>query len=127
MLPIHARLFAVADGCWQWLGSIDKDGYGRYSGRMAHRAMWEERRGPIPSGHQLDHRCRNRACVNPEHLEPVTRAVNMARGATANKTACKSGHQFNPENTYRRPSGHRDCKECIRQRARRYKATARIA
>lgn len=71
--------------CWEWTASLNrKGGYGsfRVGGRLvsAHRWLWETLVGPIPAKHDLDHLCRNRRCVNPDHLEPVTRSVNLARG-----------------------------------------------
>lgn len=77
-----------ASGCWLWLGAINSDGYGRMRdprtsyGRMmqAHRFFYEQVRSPIPEGLQLDHLCRVRRCVNPEHLEPVTSRENVRRG-----------------------------------------------
>jgi HNH endonuclease len=78
------------DGCWTWLGTLSGSGrsralaygYVRRHGRMqpAHRAYWEVLHGPVPDGLELDHLCRNRHCVNPDHLEPVTRLENIARG-----------------------------------------------
>lgn len=68
------------NGCWIWKGYVAKHGYG-YQGRVpAHRAVYIEHRGVIPPGLDLDHLCRVRACVNPDHLEPVTRAENLRRG-----------------------------------------------
>jgi hypothetical protein len=111
--------------CWAWQRGYDKDGYGLIwfgkAGRRAHRAAYEEFVGPIPEGLSIDHLCRNRGCCNPAHLEPVTHAENMARSGPAQITHCANGHEYTPENTYTRPTGQRDCRACIRDRARRYK------
>lgn len=77
--------------CWIWALATKPNGYGhvRVDGRdeYAHRAYWREAHGPIPTGLDLDHLCRVRACVNPDHLEPVTRAENMRRSWSARKAA----------------------------------------
>lgn len=65
--------------CWVWLGALSPEGYGRVGTKYAHRIVYEQHVGPIPPGLQLDHLCRNTRCVNPAHLEPVTRAENLAR------------------------------------------------
>lgn len=67
-------------GCWVWAGQMYPNGYGAWGKFYAHRRMYEERVGQIPEGLQIDHLCRNRACVNPEHMEPVTQAENLRRG-----------------------------------------------
>lgn len=115
------------NGCWIW-GAAKTNGYGviQHSGRIqrAHRVAYEALIGPIPKGLELDHRCRNRACINPSHLEPVTSYVNIMRGESmsaihARQTHCKRGHEFTPENTYIRQRGHkkeRFCRECSRLR-----------
>lgn len=96
------------DECWPWLDSTAPRGYGRFwdghRQQQAHRAAYELLVGPIPDGLQIDHLCRNRGCVNPAHLEPVTQRENVLRGIgpTANnagKTHCKRGHEYTPENT----------------------------
>lgn len=70
-------------GCWFWLGATNSDGYGRIriegKTKFAHRIYYEHHIGPIPDGLELDHLCRNRSCVRPEHLEPVTHKENIRR------------------------------------------------
>lgn len=110
--------------CWVWLGGQGKQGYGQLrwrgsSSMGAHRVAYEELRGPVPNGLHLDHLCRNRLCVNPDHLEPVTPVVNILRGfgahaQNARKTHCKRGHEFTPENTYLIAGGGRACRACWR-------------
>jgi hypothetical protein len=75
-------------GCWVWSGAVNERGYGivgtaRHGTMRAHRVAYERLRGPIPPGLQLDHLCRNRRCVSPDHLEPVTNAENSRQGARA--------------------------------------------
>jgi HNH endonuclease len=112
-----------ATGCWVWKRSVTPSGYGhlRDSGRMqyAHRVYYERSRGVIPAGLQLDHLCRNRRCVNPEHLEPVTGHENTLRGDTIAarrkaQTHCIRGHPFDEANTIRR-GRMRACRECQRR------------
>jgi len=67
-------------GCWEWVKDITWGGYGSKNGRGAHRVYYERYKGEIPKGLEIDHLCRNRKCVNPEHLEAVTKAVNQRRG-----------------------------------------------
>lgn len=75
------------NGCWIWQRSIVRSGYGiawrNGTNVLAHRWYYQRANGPIPDGYQLDHLCRNRACVNPEHLQPVSRRANVRRGANA--------------------------------------------
>jgi HNH endonuclease len=83
------RWTVASNGCWNWDNQVDSDGYGRgadYStGRRtrAHILVYEAHVGPVPEGLQLDHLCRNKRCVNPTHLEPVTNRENTHRGAMA--------------------------------------------
>lgn len=107
--------------CWLWTG-LQHKGYGRYSDGLAHRVSYEIHRGPIPDGLELDHLCRTPLCVNPDHLEPVTRAENMRRRAAA-KTHCINGHEYTPENTYvMAGAGYRSCRACNRAAVSRYVA-----
>lgn len=117
------------DGCIVWTGGKSGGksggGYGMFSAVgtrgvehrvLTHRWSYEQFVGPIPEGFDIDHLCRNRACLNPDHLEPVTRAENIRR-ASALKTCCPAGHPYTAENTYVRPGTvHRKCRACARQR-----------
>ena len=123
-LVAHAEI--TVDGCWTWTGYINHNGYGRvrHEGRQrqAHRWSYELFVGPIPERLVLDHICRNRACVRPDHLEAVTQSVNVLRGNPSNgnvgKTHCKWGHEFTPENTQITRSGKRRCQTCSRNETR---------
>lgn len=109
--------------CLTWTAYCLPNGYARYchdkQAAYAHRVVYEAIIGPIPTGLFIDHLCRNRACVNPWHLEPVTNRVNILRGQTvmaanATKTHCAHGHEFTTENTIRSgPDGRlRHCRSC---------------
>lgn len=118
----------VLSGCWEWQGDHYMSGYGRiyYKGKQvrAHRLSYEHYVGEIPSHLEIDHLCRNPSCVNPKHLEVVTRSENIKRGLLPEvlrqiqlrKTHCKHGHPYDESNTYKRPDGGRDCKQCQKQR-----------
>lgn len=85
--PILDRLadkFTVGDGCWEWTGTLNRDGYGSFQlghgvAARAHRVLYEQLVGPIPEGLHIDHLCYNPCCVRPDHLEPVTQAENNRR------------------------------------------------
>ena len=110
-------------GCWVWVADENGHGYGRVkiNGKlfMAHRAVYELFKGPIPEGLELDHLCRVTQCVNPDHLEAITPQVNTLRslGITsmnAKKTHCDHGHEFTLDNTHVRENGGRICRACKR-------------
>lgn len=116
-------------GCWLWLAGCYGNGYGCMSinGRQqpAHVASYEAHYGSVPSGLELDHRCRNKLCVNPDHLDPVTHAENVRRWA-ASRTHCKRGHAI-AEHNYERRDGYRQCRECHRLDEAKRRARARNA
>ena len=116
-----------SDECWPWLASLDAYGYGQIYGgplsptnRKAHQVAYEINVGPIPSGLELDHTCRNPACVNPAHLEPVTHRENGLRGVgvgarNARKNHCPKGHPYDLVNTAFNKRGRR-CRTCKKLR-----------
>lgn len=123
--------FTLGDqGCWLWQGSIYWNGYGQLSRvfrgtQLAHRAFYIRQHGPLPRGTDLDHLCRVRSCVNPDHLEPVTRAENLKRGHQA-RTHCRTGrHDITVPGAIK----NGQCVECWRLRYRaagaRYRAKLR--
>jgi hypothetical protein len=126
---ILARCEVTASGCIEWHGHRNLQGYGSIcwdsTDWPVHRAMWTAVRGPIPTDDDwtIDHLCRNKSCVNVEHLEVVTRWENARRGgglerahqANRDKQACKHGHPFTPDNVWWTGEGHRICKACKRK------------
>lgn len=121
--------------CWNWTATRCRGGYGQFrlDGKIqrAHRVSYLHLVGEIPAGLELDHLCRNRACVNPDHLEPVTRRENTIRGAAGevnarrelSRTHCKRGHAFDEQNTLW-SKGRRYCRPCRAIREAAYKGAA---
>ncbi len=132
---IWAQVLQDESGCWTFTGRLTGGGYGRIRAddrdQPTHRFMYEALLGPVPAELDIDHLCRNRACCNPAHLEPVPPRVNLLRGTgyaarNARKTHCIHGHEFTEANTMRSKRGRR-CRTChnaddaahrARQRAR---------
>ena len=116
-------------GCWLWTGAVGSHGYGQvgktpeFNTTVVHKILYEEKFGPVPDGLELDHLCRVRCCVNPDHLEPVTRRENIMRGIApsalqAKQSECKNGHPLSGDNlrTYKTKYGiGRKCKICAEQ------------
>lgn len=138
--PIEDRFWSkVKKGdpaeCWEWTGAKTADGYGLFKADAQksmmgpHRWSYERYVGPIPTGLQLDHLCRNRACVNPSHLEPVTPGENVRRGDAGmnmrRKTHCPQGHPYAGDNLLLDLQGKRHCRLCRREAVRRYREKTR--
>ena len=131
MLDIRSRIESKFipepnSGCFIWIGNLNDSGYpvlsmtiapGVKRLRRAHRMYYELEKGPIPEGLQLDHLCRIRCCVNPEHLEPVTLVENVMRGESfyakqARRTHCPQGHEYSGRNLMLTTRGERKCRAC---------------
>lgn len=133
MTPIERFMAKVweVEGCWLWCASTSRGGYAQFNDgatmTRAHRWIYEQTVAPIPTGMDLDHLCRVRDCVNPDHLEPVTRSENLRRGYAARpaKTHCANGHEFDASNTFQRSDGARGCRTCRNHASRASKAKAR--
>lgn len=137
---IKQRFFdkvVITNTCWLWQGTTLKGGYGHFRDGLklilAHRWSYTSIKGPIPYGLQLDHLCRVRNCVNPDHLEPVSSKENSRRGNLStsrkesrnSKTHCINGHKFTPENSVYHKK-YRRCKICVtiqnRENGKRFRA-----
>lgn len=131
-LPEQIETYIIPEpnsGCWIWLGGLrsKKDGYGGFSWEgktwRTHRLVYTLLCEPVPSHLDIDHKCRQRICCNPDHLEPCTRAINISRGEgvapkNIRKTHCPQGHEYTSENTYHW-NKQRFCRTC----SKKYKTT----
>lgn len=128
---VRARTIVLPNGCWESQLGICSSGYSQVWDNdqkrlvMAHVVAYEALIGPVPDGRELDHTCRNRKCWNPMHLDPVPHGENVRRGDGAafhrNKTHCRMGHEYTPENTrvrpqHKKPGVRRECRACGRVR-----------
>lgn len=152
--PLIDRLLRYAlpepnSGCWLWMAALDCHGYGYMTAGghargmvRAHRVAYELFKGPIPEGLVIDHLCRVPSCCNPDHLEPVTQAVNIKRGlnvgmtpqcraagfaAKAAITHCPHGHEYTKENTTYGSRGGRACRTCKQGHSRRAEVKRKAA
>lgn len=137
-LPAFARARIVVEprGCWRWTGRVRPDGYGAWGNYLAHRRIYQLLVEPLPpwstdpTSLELDHLCRNRRCVNPDHLEVVTRRVNVLRGASvvaenARHSHCPQGHELTGANLVRSRLPQRQCRECHLEHERRWRESRR--
>lgn len=137
IIEFFNRVRVESNGCWTWIGGLNQNYYGRFSSApgtrvYAHRWAYELFKGPIGPGMVLDHACHNavittctiaadcphRRCVNPWHLNQVTRRENCQRTSVAARTHCAQGHEFTAESTYIRKNGYRMCRVCSLTRSR---------
>lgn len=119
--------------CWPWMAHVHRNGYATFIPQnkdgvrvMVHRYAYEELVGPIPDGLTIDHLCKNRACCNPAHMEPVTQGENAIRGGGAKagvaarranaEVGCRRGHPRTPEHAFKTPKGNWRCRTCDRLR-----------
>jgi hypothetical protein len=126
----RVRLGTDPGACWEWMGLKNPKGYGQFYAQRtakvaAHRYAFEMFVGPIPVGLYIDHLCRNRGCVNPAHMEPVTTRENTLRGEgwaarEAQQTHCKHGHPLSGSNLRRNWRGDRECRACKQTRRAAY-------
>ena len=133
-INLETSYVVTLNNCWEWQHRLNDAGYGLLMRNRkvwrAHRYFYSMVKGAIPEGLVLDHLCRNRACVNPDHLEPVTQSTNAKRGDTSNnganhrvKTHCAKGHPYSGDNLFisTKPNGksQRRCRACSREWAKR--------
>jgi hypothetical protein len=124
--PVVAGRNPSQGDCIPWTGAINNEGYGvahyMHTTMAAHRLAWTKARGPIPDGLELDHLCRNRRCVNVDHLEPVTSRENDRRSPRTQRSHCPQGHPLAGDNVYVQVSVEgwvmHACRTCRNERSR---------
>lgn len=128
------NVLVAESGCWTWRGRISQGGYGRmranYVEAAAHRVSYAIRHGSIPEGLVIDHLCRNRACVNTDHLEAVTQSTNVRRGDLCRNrltvgSRCPAGHKLT-QKTLMNPLGTPRCRICYNEYMREYMRSYRV-
>jgi hypothetical protein len=131
-VSLEDRIMARVDfstDCWLWTGTTNGTGYAKvYANgrlRVVHELIWELANGPKPAGMDLDHLCEVKHCINPDHLEPVTRQENLRRASKGNfrKTHCPKGHEYTTDNILPNKRGKRNCKTCHRLREQQRRST----
>ena len=135
-LPAFKPHAGQRSACWIWPGYITSYGYGviqryRKKSLLAHRVIYEATVGDIPNGLQIDHLCRNRSCINPNHMEIVNARTNTLRGigptaTNARKTHCSKGHRLMGTNLYTHKNRRR-CRTCDVNRAKKRRRHSRAA
>ncbi len=120
----------ITENCWIWTGALKEKGYGQVNfngkNRRAHKLFYEHFKGPVPDGLVLDHLCRVRRCVNPDHLEAVTNKVNSERGYFATKPSCPKGHPYSGDNLRVAKNGNRFCITCKKESDKRYNQKVKL-
>jgi hypothetical protein len=125
IVRLERHSYLTDTGCWQWTGAVGGGGYGRIGWQwrnwITHRLAWTLLRGPIPAGLTVDHVCRNKLCINPEHLELVTITENLARDGRGTD-ACRvcGSSDWGPQRSAKGLT--RVCRECTRRRQRKWRA-----
>lgn len=123
----------IENSCWQWTGAV-AGGYARLrfnsKTQLAHRVIYELLVGKIPKGMVVDHKCNNKSCVNPEHLDLVTQGLNVRRanGDGTTDHLCRNKlHLWVEDNIYTNPHGIKTCRSCYKKRYKEYILRKRLA